>query len=250
MAEKKKKKTPPLKKGATKTLASKSPKKKAGAKKPVKGKTAGRPKLTKPASKSVKKKTVPVSSGKGKTLRGPKLTKPMTKPATKKTAVSRKPAPKKVVARMKTPVKAKVTVKVKTKAASKTPAVADILKDIKRSLITRREAIVKEAKEEIAKYISGENRQLVDTALDDGDWAVVDISEDINLRRLAAHRKALHDIDEALRKIAEGSYGTCEECGEPIGEKRLSVLPAATLCVVCQGNKERLEAIENAAPSV
>ena len=77
---------------------------------------------------------------------------------------------------------------------------------------------------------------------------MVDISEDINLRRLATHRTALHDIDEALRKIEEGSYGICEECGEPIGEKRLSVLPAATLCVICQGNKERLEAIENAAP--
>jgi DnaK suppressor protein len=102
---------------------------------------------------------------------------------------------------------------------------------------------VREAKEEIAKYISGENRQLVDTALDEGDWAVVDISEDLNLRMLATHRKALHDIDESLRKINEGSYGICEECGEEIGEKRLSVLPAATLCVICQGNKEQFEAI-------
>ena len=154
------------------------------------------------------------------------------------------------MARKKTPVKAKVTAKAKTKAASKTPAVADILKEIKRSLINRREAIVGEAKDEIAKYISGENRQLVDTALDDGDWAVVDISEDINLRKLAAHRKALHDIDESLRKINEGSYGVCEECGEEIGEKRLKVLPAATRCVICQGNKERLEAIEKDVTSV
>jgi DnaK suppressor protein len=216
-----KKKTAPAKKRAATTLASKSPKKKTGTKTPAKGKT----------------------------LRGSKSAKPAPKPV-KKTAVSRKPAAKKVVARKKTPAKAKVAAKTKPKKVSKTPESSDTLKDIKRALITRRESIVKEAKEEIAKYISGENRQLVDTALDDGDWAVVDISEDINLRRLATHRKALHDIDEALRKIEEGSYGICEECGEAIGEKRLSVLPAATLCVVCQGNKERLEAVENSGPSV
>jgi len=227
MAEKKKK-TAPSKKRAATPRAAKAPKKKAGT----------------------------TSPGKGKTLRGPKSTKPAPKtapkPVKKKTALSRKPADKKVAARKKTPVKAKVATKAKSKAVSKAPRGADPhpLKEIKRSLLTRREAIVKEAKDEIAKYISGENRQLVDTALDEGDWAVVDISEDINLRRLATHRKALHDVDESLRKIEEGSYGICEECGEQIGEKRLSVLPAATLCVICQGNKERLEAVERESTSL
>jgi DnaK suppressor protein len=219
MAEKKKK-TVPSKKRATRPGAIKAPKKKTGAVAAAKGKTSSRPKLAKPASK----------------------------PVTKKTTGSRKPAAKKVAAIKKAPVKANVAAKTKPKKVSKTSKATDTLNDIKRALIRKREAIVKEAKDEIAKYVSGENRQLVDTALDDGDWAVVDISEDINLRRLATHRKALHDIDEALRKIEEGSYGICEECGEPIGEKRLSVLPAATLCVICQGNKEQLEAIENAAP--
>jgi DnaK suppressor protein len=120
----------------------------------------------------------------------------------------------------------------------------DRLVELRKVLKEKREAIVREAKEEIAKYISGETRQLVDTALDEGDFAVVDISEDVNLMRLAAHRKMLLDIDEALRKIGEGTYGICEECGEEISEKRLKVLPTATLCISCQENKERLEAIQ------
>ncbi len=221
MAEKKKKKTPSSK-GATTRGTVKAPKKKTGA----------------------------ISAAKGKTTSRPKSTKPASKPAAKKTTSSRRPAVKKPAALKKTAVKGKVAAKAKPRKVSKTSKAADTLKDIKRALIRKRETIVSEAKDEIAKYVSGENRQLVDTALDDGDWAVVDISEDINLRRLSAHRKALHDIDEALRKIEEGSYGICEECGEPIGEKRLSVLPAATLCVICQGNKEQLEAIENAAPPI
>ncbi len=197
------------------------------------------------SSKALRNNEGAKSSGKGKA----QLAKTVHKPAKKSTPLRKKPAVKKVTASKKAPAKAKAAAKTKLKRASQTQNAAVTLKDIKRSLINKREAIVKEAKEEIAKYISGENRQLVDTALDEGDWAVVDISEDINLRRLATHRRALHDIDETLRKIAEGTYGICEECGEEIGEKRLHVLPTATLCVTCQGDKERLEAIEKEVPT-
>jgi DnaK suppressor protein len=111
-------------------------------------------------------------------------------------------------------------------------------------LIAKRNSILKEAKEEIAKYMSGDNRQLVDTAIDEGDWAVVDISEDLSLRRLDSHRQLLLDIDECLRKIQEGTYGICEECGEEISQKRLNVIPTATLCIDCKENKEKMEALE------
>jgi DnaK suppressor protein len=163
----------------------------------------------------------------------------------KKTTVRKKgPAAKKPPIKQKAarPAKssAKKTVSVKTTAGKKITATRkkvekmpekkrDRLLDVKKALLTRREAIVKEAKAEIAKYMSGENRQLVDTALDEGDWAVVDISE---------------DISEVLRKIGEGSYGICEECGEEISEKRLKVIPTAALCINCQGTKEQLEAVE------
>jgi DnaK suppressor protein len=92
--------------------------------------------------------------------------------------------------------------------------------------------------------MSGDNRQLVDTAIDEGDWAVVDISEDLSLRRLDSHRQLLRDIDECLRKIQEGTYGFCEECGEEISQKRLNVIPTATLCIDCKETKEKMEALE------
>lgn len=200
------------------------------------------------AGKTSAKKMDSSSSGKAKTTRGSNV----KKATMGKTTTAGKPAGKKPAAGKKTPVKTQSGTKAGAVAKTKTKPEEgpNRLQDLRKVLLRKREAIVREAKEEIAKYISGENRQLVDTALDEGDWAVVDISEDINLMRLAAHRKAMHDIDESLRKITEGSYGICEECGEEIGEKRLSVLPSATLCVSCQGNKERLEAIEREEPSV
>ncbi len=115
---------------------------------------------------------------------------------------------------------------------------------LRKLLIQKREQIVKEAKAEISKYIKGETRQLVDTALDDGDWSIVDLSEDVSLRQLGTHRETLLKIDSALRKLEEGTYGTCEDCGGEISESRLKVVPFAIYCRDCQEKIEQLEAIE------
>ncbi len=48
----------------------------------------------------------------------------------------------------------------------------------------------------------------------------------------------LRAIQDALARMADGSYGVCLECGEPIGALRLSVLPEAALCVGCQAMAE------------
>lgn len=116
--------------------------------------------------------------------------------------------------------------------------------ELKKLLLKKREEVVKEAKIEISKYIKGETKQLVDTALDDGDWSIVDLSEDISLKQLNTHRENLQKIDEALRKLEEGTYGICEDCGEEISEERLKVMPFAIYCIDCQEKREQLEEME------
>jgi RNA polymerase-binding transcription factor DksA len=50
--------------------------------------------------------------------------------------------------------------------------------------------------------------------------------------RLATElREALDDVDAALVRLADGSYGNCEVCGKPIGAARLEAMPAARLCI-------------------
>ena len=54
------------------------------------------------------------------------------------------------------------------------------------------------------------------------------------LSQVAAHDKlqlTLADVDRALEKVADGTYGTCGKCGNPIGDERLEALPWAVLCV-------------------
>ncbi len=136
--------------------------------------------------------------------------------------------------------------------AAKTPAPksrqaeepADRTAALRRELLRQRDVILGEAKKEIGRIISGENRQIVETALDDGDWSVIDLSEDISLKQLSTHRGNLAKIDEALRKLDEGTYGICEECGEEIDIERLKVLPFAIYCKEDQEKKEILEALE------
>lgn len=115
--------------------------------------------------------------------------------------------------------------------------------NLRRLLIQRRDEILKEAKTEIKKYISGEKRQLVETVVDDGDLSVIDLSEDISLRQLSTHRETLIKIDAALRKLAEDTYGICEDCGDEINEARLKVLPFAIFCRDCQENREMMEKV-------
>jgi DnaK suppressor protein len=117
----------------------------------------------------------------------------------------------------------------------------NVVEELRKSLLERRAEIIKEARDEIAKYTDGDTRKLVESALDEGDWAVVDITEDLNLRLLSQHRLALIDIDDTLRKIRDDKYGICEECGQRIDEKRLRIMPTARLCIEHQEKKEKQE---------
>ena len=52
-------------------------------------------------------------------------------------------------------------------------------------------------------------------------------------------RQLLHQIDEAIERIDNGTYGYCEETGDPIGYKRLQAMPIATLCIEAQSRLEK-----------
>jgi DnaK suppressor protein len=71
------------------------------------------------------------------------------------------------------------------------------------------------------------------------ETAAVTLDREIDLTLEENARAVLAQIDRALEKLDEGTYGTCESCGRPIGEERLQVAPFATLCVECKRREER-----------
>ncbi len=75
------------------------------------------------------------------------------------------------------------------------------------------------------------------------DRASTETDRAIELRTRDRERKLINKIDEALRRIEEGTYGYCEETGEPIGIKRLEARPTATLSLEAQERHERRERV-------
>lgn len=73
------------------------------------------------------------------------------------------------------------------------------------------------------------------------DVACNAVSQSLELRTRDRERKLIHKIDEALQRIEDGTYGYCEETGEPISLKRLEARPIATLSIEAQERHERKE---------
>jgi len=104
---------------------------------------------------------------------------------------------------------------------------------------------------ELRSRVLGAAQDIVEGDVDDGELSsaggdqhladhaseMVDREVDESLEENA--EELVRDIDRALAKIDEGTYGTCERCGQPIPEERLDAVPYATLCLSCRQLEER-----------
>jgi DnaK suppressor protein len=73
-----------------------------------------------------------------------------------------------------------------------------------------------------------------DGVKDPADLSVIDVNQEIALRLGERESQLVADIDQALLRIKEGSYGTCGRCGKLIDERRLEALPTARFDATCQ----------------
>jgi DnaK suppressor protein len=77
--------------------------------------------------------------------------------------------------------------------------------------------------------------------LDQGESSEVDIQEDIEFALIQMKSETLTKVDAAIRRLGEGSYGDCFECGDEISEARLRALPFAVRCKDCEEARETAE---------
>ena len=80
-----------------------------------------------------------------------------------------------------------------------------------------------------------------ETFPDPTDRASLEGNRNLTLRIRDRERKLITKIDEALGRIADGSYGVCEDCGSSIGVERLRARPVTTLCIACKSEQEATE---------
>jgi RNA polymerase-binding protein DksA len=72
-----------------------------------------------------------------------------------------------------------------------------------------------------------------------GDVATVTLDREIDYTLEENEERVLSAIDAALRRIEDGTFGTCRSCGQPIGLERLEALPYTTQCIDCKRKEER-----------
>jgi DnaK suppressor protein len=108
----------------------------------------------------------------------------------------------------------------------------------RRKLMRWKHDILKEAQETLAA-LQSENENHPDIA----DRASSETDRAIELRARDRQRKLIAKIDAAMARIEEGTYGYCEETGEPISLKRLEARPIATLSLEAQERHERNERV-------
>jgi DnaK suppressor protein len=105
-------------------------------------------------------------------------------------------------------------------------------------LLTWKDEILKEARDTL-QHLQDENVNHPDLA----DRASSETDRAIELRARDRQRKLISKIDAALERIDDGTYGYCEETGEPISLKRLEARPIATLSIEAQERHERRERV-------
>ncbi len=108
----------------------------------------------------------------------------------------------------------------------------------RRKLFAWKEDILRESRETLV-VLQNDNENLPDLA----DRASSETDRSIELRARDRQRKLISKIDAALARIEDGSYGYCEETGEPISLKRLDARPIATFSIEAQERHERSEKV-------
>jgi len=125
----------------------------------------------------------------------------------------------------------------------KAKAQVDQKKDLDKKTITKFKKILLKEREQIV----GEVKQIFESSKEMGQDGIQDIGDEaaniynkqVLLSLNENERIRLQEVDDALDRIENKTYGICEECGEPIGLKRLEVRPVAKYCVPCLTKLEK-----------
>jgi len=127
------------------------------------------------------------------------------------------------------------TTRKSTKVATKTSR----YNELRKMLEDRRRELMNEVQGKIRDVRADGSRDR--DVLDQGESSEIDIQDEIEFALIQMKSETLHKVNEALRRLEEGTYGNCFECGDEIAEARLRALPFAVRCKDCEEARESAE---------
>lgn len=115
------------------------------------------------------------------------------------------------------------------------------LQELEKALDRQYVSLLEEIRQELIDNEHHQYAELVGRGgVDSGEESVGDILADLNMAMFDRHIRELRQIEEARTRLREQIYGICTDCGEDIRFERLQVQPAATRCIECQKQHDRL----------
>jgi RNA polymerase-binding protein DksA len=112
--------------------------------------------------------------------------------------------------------------------------------ELKESLLTLRDTLTQEIDEDLQQSReSASYNSLAGDVHDSAEESVAEQLSALEAEMANRHTTEIHDIDAALERIENGSYGICIECGQQIGLKRLQAYPIAKRCIECKKKFEQ-----------
>ena len=119
--------------------------------------------------------------------------------------------------------------------------------ELRDTLTARREELTEEIRTEL---INTEDERFIDLAgrvHDNAEASVADLLYDLDLAVMDQHLASLRDVEHALDRMRQGTYGVCVDCGKPIPYARLHAYPTAARCLEDQERFEQTHAGQNHA---
>ena len=117
---------------------------------------------------------------------------------------------------------------------------------LRQMLLEERGQVLKAVEDLLARRRMAQAEQRDDSVPDVADMALQDATEEQQISLMELKNGMRKQIDEALLRLADGTYGLCEDCGREISERRLKAVPFAQRCIQCQEKTEAIEQLDQA----
>ena len=116
------------------------------------------------------------------------------------------------------------------------------VKQFRQLLITERSKVAKEIRsiaQDATKSPREASGDLSAYTVHMADMAADTYERELSLNIASSEQEVLYQIDDALKRLDDGSFGVCQQCNQPISMSRLKAVPYASLCIGCQRVKEQ-----------
>ncbi|TAN63022.1 TraR/DksA family transcriptional regulator [bacterium] len=119
------------------------------------------------------------------------------------------------------------------------PAKLQREKALRKALLDKKMKMWNVLRDELFRKLGKEYNVMFENPNDIEELSIIDVIEETGISIADIHRKELEELDEAINKLDDGTYGICSVCGNEIDEERLKVVLSAATCIDCARERDK-----------